>query len=321
MIVSSASPAPRTPSAYCRWRSSRSVLSSSPVSPMTPFIGVRISWLIVARNADFAREAVEGGVAGRLELDAGRGAPDRSSRAVRTIASASDEHHPDDQLDRVVLAWPRRSAISSSTGGTRSGHDRDARAGRRIARGSAVDLDAARSGTAPAPPGGRGPSGRAEHPADVRGARGLPVVVEDEVAEVGGEPAADADPEPRRRGRPRLGTHRARGAPGRAATASATGYAAQTARTNGDTEVSATMSRTERLQSTSTLTTTTVSASITASTSTAPRRRGSAPARSTERRAERRSSSRTRRCRRRRRWGRTRPEDDVPEHVAERGRR
>ena len=36
---------------------SRSVSSSSSVSPMTPFIGVRISWLIVERNCDFVREA------------------------------------------------------------------------------------------------------------------------------------------------------------------------------------------------------------------------------------------------------------------------
>jgi len=28
--------------------------SSSPVIPITPFIGVRISWLIIARNSDFA---------------------------------------------------------------------------------------------------------------------------------------------------------------------------------------------------------------------------------------------------------------------------
>ena len=27
------------------------------VSPITPFIGVRISWLMVARNADLARDA------------------------------------------------------------------------------------------------------------------------------------------------------------------------------------------------------------------------------------------------------------------------
>ena len=35
---------------------SSSVSSSSAVSPITPFIGVRISWLIVARNSDFSRD-------------------------------------------------------------------------------------------------------------------------------------------------------------------------------------------------------------------------------------------------------------------------
>ena len=35
----------------------RSVPSSSSVMPITPFIGVRISWLMLARNSDFEREA------------------------------------------------------------------------------------------------------------------------------------------------------------------------------------------------------------------------------------------------------------------------
>ena len=55
--VSRASPAPLTPSAYWRWVSSKGVSSNRPVSPITPFIGVRISWLIVARNSDFKRLA------------------------------------------------------------------------------------------------------------------------------------------------------------------------------------------------------------------------------------------------------------------------
>ena len=57
MIASSERPDWCTPSASRRWWSSRSVRSSSSLSPMTPFIGVRISWLIVARNSDFIREA------------------------------------------------------------------------------------------------------------------------------------------------------------------------------------------------------------------------------------------------------------------------
>ena len=35
----------------------RCVRSSSSLRPITPFIGVRISWLIMARNSDFSREA------------------------------------------------------------------------------------------------------------------------------------------------------------------------------------------------------------------------------------------------------------------------
>ena len=57
MTVSKASPAVCTPWVYCRWTSSSGVSSSNPVSPMTPFIGVRISWLMVARNSDFSRDA------------------------------------------------------------------------------------------------------------------------------------------------------------------------------------------------------------------------------------------------------------------------
>ena len=40
-----------------RWRGVRSVASSSSAMPSTPFIGVRISWLMLARNSDFARLA------------------------------------------------------------------------------------------------------------------------------------------------------------------------------------------------------------------------------------------------------------------------
>ena len=51
MTVRSASPLWRTTSAYSRCSSLSSVLSRSPLIPITAFIGVRISWLIVARNA------------------------------------------------------------------------------------------------------------------------------------------------------------------------------------------------------------------------------------------------------------------------------
>ncbi len=51
MIVSSESPESRMVVAKSRWSSVSGVSSSSPLMPMTAFIGVRISWLIVARKA------------------------------------------------------------------------------------------------------------------------------------------------------------------------------------------------------------------------------------------------------------------------------
>ena len=57
MIVSRASPEAEIASAYSRWESSSSVSSSSSLMPITPFIGVRISWLTLATNIDFICEA------------------------------------------------------------------------------------------------------------------------------------------------------------------------------------------------------------------------------------------------------------------------
>ena len=48
----------RTVSAYSRCSAVSGVSSSSPVMPMTPFIGVRISWLMLARNSLFAWAAL-----------------------------------------------------------------------------------------------------------------------------------------------------------------------------------------------------------------------------------------------------------------------
>ena len=55
MIVRSASPLPRMVSVNSRCRGLSSPSSSSPVMPITPFIGVRISWLMLARNSLLAR--------------------------------------------------------------------------------------------------------------------------------------------------------------------------------------------------------------------------------------------------------------------------
>ena len=57
MMVSSASPERRTVSAYSRCSAVSSVSSSRPVMPITPFIGVRISWLMLARNSLLCRLA------------------------------------------------------------------------------------------------------------------------------------------------------------------------------------------------------------------------------------------------------------------------
>ncbi len=55
--LSSASPLVRIVSAYSFCSVSKSVSNSSAAIPMTPFMGVRISWLMFAKNADFARVA------------------------------------------------------------------------------------------------------------------------------------------------------------------------------------------------------------------------------------------------------------------------
>ena len=57
MIVSSASAELRTVSVNSRCSESSDVSSKSPVIPTTPFIGVRISWLMFARNSLLAFEA------------------------------------------------------------------------------------------------------------------------------------------------------------------------------------------------------------------------------------------------------------------------
>ena len=54
MTVSSVSPLWRTISAYSRCSSLSAVSSRRPVMPMTAFMGVRISWLMVARKAPLA---------------------------------------------------------------------------------------------------------------------------------------------------------------------------------------------------------------------------------------------------------------------------
>ena len=42
---------------YSRWTALSAVPASSSSMPITPFSGVRISWLMLARNSDLIREA------------------------------------------------------------------------------------------------------------------------------------------------------------------------------------------------------------------------------------------------------------------------
>ncbi len=55
MTTRSDSPLMRTVRANSRCSWVRSVISSRSVMPMTPFIGVRISWLMLARNSLLSR--------------------------------------------------------------------------------------------------------------------------------------------------------------------------------------------------------------------------------------------------------------------------
>ena len=57
MMARSASPLERMMFTQSRCSALSGVSRSRLVMPMTPFMGVRISWLIEARNSDLAREA------------------------------------------------------------------------------------------------------------------------------------------------------------------------------------------------------------------------------------------------------------------------
>ena len=74
-----------TVSAYLRWVLVRPVSSSSSVMPSTPFIGVRISWLILARNELFAWFAASA---------ASRARRSASSLRLRCVTSRATEMLP-----------------------------------------------------------------------------------------------------------------------------------------------------------------------------------------------------------------------------------
>ncbi len=66
---------------------------SSCDSPITPFIGVRISWLIVARNSDLARDACSAASRAASSSSCAR-CWSISSRAVRITAKVSSSSDP-----------------------------------------------------------------------------------------------------------------------------------------------------------------------------------------------------------------------------------
>ncbi len=71
IMVSRLSPERRIVSTYSCWVGSKGVSSSNPVMPMTPFMGVRISWLMAAKNELLAREAASAAsLASRITVSA-----------------------------------------------------------------------------------------------------------------------------------------------------------------------------------------------------------------------------------------------------------
>ena len=83
MIVSSASPLFAIVAAYSRCSASSAVSSSRPLIPMIAFIGVRISWLVAARNALLACVRLLGRLARLLRLAEQAGVLDRDAARSR----------------------------------------------------------------------------------------------------------------------------------------------------------------------------------------------------------------------------------------------
>ena len=81
MMPSSESAEICTISRYSRCSGDSSVSSASSVMPMTPFIGVRISWLMLARNSLLARLAASA---------ASRACRSASSACLRSVMSMID---------------------------------------------------------------------------------------------------------------------------------------------------------------------------------------------------------------------------------------
>ncbi len=197
-------------------------------APSTIVSGVRISWLIVARNIDFAREASSAASRAASSSRTARSS-ERTSRAIRSEGEHGQDGGADHEGEQVGAARragrpPARARAAPAAGRWRS------RAGtpawpwpagspgrlRRDRRGGATRC--ARSGPA-----------RPSSATSIRARRVLPAGLE--LGDVGGQP--EAGPERRTTGRgtaraARLVSTRTTRA---SSTASATGYAAHTTRT------------------------------------------------------------------------------------------
>ena len=116
MTVSSVSALARIVSANSRCSASRLVSSSRLVMPITPFIGVRISWLIFARNSLFARAA---------DSAASFAALSASSPRTRSVTSQYMPCTPSTRSSRsmtgTLMIWIQRcSPFGLSCGSTAS---------------------------------------------------------------------------------------------------------------------------------------------------------------------------------------------------------
>ena len=113
MIPSSAWPDRDTFSTSRRWRSLSTVEASRLAMPSTPFIGVRISWLIVARNCDLARLAASASSRARTSSASARLRSVMSRKIAVKNSSSPSAHLGDGQLGRELGCPPCGSRVSS----------------------------------------------------------------------------------------------------------------------------------------------------------------------------------------------------------------
>ena len=115
------------------WSSASALSASTSTMPMTPFIGVRISWLMVARNADLARLAVS---ASSRAVSSGR--LSRSARWCARRPASRGARSPRTRLRHCVGQGTGRSAAprSAASRGSHRRRSADRRSGRSGCRGA-----------------------------------------------------------------------------------------------------------------------------------------------------------------------------------------